>query len=63
VIIFKLNFLLMLSCLLFITLFMPINVASAQVAEGKPLVETAESKDQKSTPVEEEEEEEGDDDC
>ena len=52
----------MLSCLLFITLFMPINVASAQVAEGKPLVETAESKDQKSTPVEEEEEE-GDDDC
>ena len=51
----------MLSCLLFITLFMPINVASAQVAEGKPLVELAGSKDQKSTPVEEEEE--GDDDC
>ena len=57
----------MLSCLLFITLFMPINMASAQVAERKPLVELAESKDQKSTRVEEEEEEEeeeeGDDDC
>ena len=52
----------MLSCLLFITLFMPINMASAQVAEEKPPVELAEPKDQKSTPVEEEEEE-GDDDC
>ena len=41
---------------------MPINMASAQVVEGKPLVELAESKDQKSTRVEEEEEE-GDDDC
>ena len=51
----------MLSCLLFITLFMPINVASAQVVEGKPPVELAESKDQKLPPVEEEEE--GDDDC
>ena len=41
---------------------MPINTASAQVADGKPVLGPAESKDQKSTPVEEEEEE-GDDDC
>ena len=50
----------MLSCLLFITLSIPINMASGQVSEGK-LVALADSKDQKSTPVEEEEED--DDDC
>ena len=63
VIIFKLNFLLIIICLLFISLFMPLNMASAEVAEGKPLVELADSKNQSSKPVEEEEEEEGDDDC
>jgi hypothetical protein len=42
---------------------MPLNMASAEVAEGKPLVELADSKDQSSKPAEEEEEEEGDDDC
>ena len=50
-IIFKLNFLSIVICLLFISLFMPLNMASAEVAEGNPLVELADSKDQSSKPL------------